>query len=808
MAPPKAIPRLVVVHACHALALALTLAACAGAGPPRAETPSPSAASTPPEAAEAAPAPGQAKTPSGTMTAGPSQPAGNDMIWNGNFAGESLRPWSLMFDSPRNGKRAAGSADGELCVQIDSAGTHPYDVILRQRGLALAAGHHYQMRLRVHSTKPTRVRPRLSKVGGTNAELWAAVVGADVAPQSYAGTFEGPVDEENVELAIELGGELAGQAPLTVCLADVELRDPAFEVPIERKAARVAPRVRVNQVGYLPGLAKIATVATAAPEPLEWQLVDARDKVRASGKTRPFGEDRAAGERVHQIDFSSFKTAGKGYKIRVGKEESAAFDIGPDVYRRLKYDALAFFYLQRSGIDIKMPYAGSRAYERPAGHVADKSVPCAPEAKCSYSLDVSGGWYDAGDHGKYVVNGGISVWLLQNQYETLERMGGTARDFGDGKMKIPEAKNGRPDLLDEARWGLDLLLRMQVPAGQPMAGMVHHKIHGEKWSAIPTMPDQDGIKRYLRPVSTAATLNLAAVAAQGARLWQKLDPAFSARCLTAAEAAFAAAKKNPAVRAEPMVQGGGAYGDGDTDDELYWAAGELFVTTGKPAYKDELVRSRFHTPKPGVVASVAGNVGWDHVAPLGKITLAVVPNALGEAAVAEQRRQLVAAADHFLATIGKHGYRVPIDSDTSYIWGSNAGVLDPAIVLGAAYRFTKDPKYANGVVDCMDYILGRNPLAQSYVAGHGTYAMKNPHHRVWAHQKDARLPEAPPGAVSGGPNSMMQDPYIRKMGKSGCPPETCYVDNIESYSTNEVAINWNAALAWDVAFLDDVGNGS
>jgi endoglucanase len=133
-------------------------------------------------------------------------------------------------------------------------------------------------------------------------------------------------------------------------------------------------------------------------------------------------------------------------------------------------------------------------------------------------------------------------------------------------------------------------------------------------------------------------------------------------------------------------------------------------------------------------------------------------------------------------------------------------VMDAAVVLGIAYDLTKDRKYAGGVSDCMDYILGRNPLAQSYVSGYGKYAMHNPHHRVWAHQKDPALPEAPPGALAGGPNSALQDPYIRKMGMGSCPPETCYVDNIESYSTNEVAINWNAALAWTAAFLDDVGN--
>ena len=457
---------------------------------------------------------------------------------------------------------------------------------------------------------------------------------------------------------------------------------------------------------------------------------------------------------------------------------------------------MSFFYLQRSGIAIEKRYAGS-AFERPAGHPGDKNVPCAPEAACDYTLDVSGGWYDAGDHGKYLVNGGFSVWMLQNQYETLVHLGGGAADFGDGKMKIPESRNGRPDLLDEARWGLDFMLRMQVPAGRPNAGMAHQRIHGVKWTDLPTQPDKDPVKRLLRPVSTAATLNLAAMAAQGARLWRTLDPAFSQRCLAAAETAFEAAKKNPRVLAEPMTQGGGAYGDGDLSDEFYWAATELFITTGKPGYRDELTRSRFHLPRSGGPA-IAPNIGWDHVEGLAKMSLAVVPNALGAAEIAEQRRQVAHSADKFLDTIAKRGYRAPLVSETVYIWGSNASVLSAAVVMGSAYHLTKEVRYANGVVDALDYILGRNPMAFSYVAGYGTYAMRNPHHRIWAHQKDARLPEAPPGAVSLGPNSMLQDPYIRKLGKSGCPPQTCYVDNIESYSTNEVAINSNAVLAWTV----------
>jgi endoglucanase len=736
------------------------------------------------------------------MTAGPSVAAGKNVLWNGSFDGASPRPWSVGFDSPQVGRFAV--TNHELCLQIAAPGPDRGSVVVRQRPLAIARGHHYQLRLRAHATGATHLRARISKIGAPYTELWAATADVGAARAVLAATFDGTTDEDNVELAIELGGPLAGPTPLTVCLDDLELNDPDAEIPNEKLHPRTIPKVRVNQVGYLPDLPKVATVATAGDAPLGWQLIDAGGKVRASGQTRPFGDDRSSGERVQQIDFSSVKTPGEGFKLRVGADESVPFAIGRDIYRRLKYDALAFFYLQRSGIPIKMPYAGTRAYERPAGHPGDKKVGCPPEAPCSYTLDASGGWYDAGDQGKYVVNGGFTVWMLQNEYETLSRFGTSAATFGDGKMKIPESKNGRPDLLDEARFGLDLFLRLQVPPGEPLAGMFHHKMHGEKWSAIPTSPATDDIKRYLRPPTTAATLNLAAMAAQAARLWRTLDPAFSARCLTAAEIAYAAAKKNPHLSVGRDTPGGGAYGDGDLDDEWYWAAVELYVTTGKSDYKDDLVRSRYYAPKASA-AIMLGNIGWDHVATLAKMSLLTAPNGLGEGALVEQRQEILAAADRLLAIIPKRGYRVPMVSETGYVWGSNGGVMNAAVLLGFAYELTKDPKYAAGAADGMDYILGRNPLAFSYVSGYGTYALRNPHHRVWAHLKDPALPEAPPGALSGGPNSALQDPYIRRMGMGGCPPQTCYVDNTDSYSTNEVAINWNAALAWTAAFLDDVG---
>jgi endoglucanase len=747
------------------------------------------------------PAPKEATSaPLAQMVAGPSQAAGNDVLWNSTFDEGTLDPWTTSFAFPAKGD--AKVANGEACLRVDAVGTNAYDIGFRQRPVALASGHTYQIRFKAHSTAPTKARPRLRQVAEPRTEYWSAAVPLSTEPQTFTGTFNSTIADSEADFAIQLGGDLAGKPPFTVCFDDIEINDPKFEVPLLR--SQVLPRIRVNQVGYFPDLQKSAVVKSTAAQPLDWTLVNAANASVATGKTRPFGEDKAAGELDHVIDFSTVKAPGKGYKLRIDKDESLPFEIGKDIYKKLKYDALAFFYQQRSGVPIAMPYAGGTQWVRPAGHLSDKSVPCAPEAKCSYSLDVSGGWYDAGDHGKYVVNAGISVWTLQNEYERAKYLGKNVDDFGDGSMNIPERKNGAPDLLDEARFEIDWMLRMQVPAGQPLAGMAHHKIHGEAWSAIPTRPDQDSIKRYLRPVSTAATLNLAASAAQAARLWKTLDAAFSKRCLEAAEAAWIAAKKNPGIVAEAEVKGGGQYGDSTFEDEFYWAAAELFVTTGKPDYQKELEGSPAHKTITINAGGGSASMSWDQVAALGKISLAIVPNGLGKAGIDEQRKQLIGAADSFLGFAGKRAYQVPLETETHYPWGSNVFVLNDMIVMGLAYDFTRDVKYLNGVAAGMDYILGKNPNVQSYVSGYGTRTLQNPHHRVWAHEKDPKLPSVPPGIVSGGPNSGTEDPYAKQVGLPGCAPERCYVDDIESWSTNEIAINWNAPLAWTAAFLDDV----
>lgn len=751
--------------------------------------------------------PGTIPPPTGEMKVGAAAPVGNNIFWNSTLEEGTVLPWTTTFAAPAAGKEAVENE--ELCLDMTAPGANTYDVVLRQRRIAMWRGHKYQVMFKVHATAPTKVRPRVAKAGPPYTEYWSAVVDVGTEPQVLVATFDGQWDDENAEFAIHLGGPLAS-GPAKVCFDDLQLNDPDFKVP-EGRMAGPLPLVRVNQVGYLPQYTKIATLKDAGDKPVAWQLVDAAGQVVAQGQTQVFGEDRAAGERVHTIDFSSFKTEGKGYVLKAGGGESLPFDIAKDVYHQMKYDALAYFYHNRSGIEIKADLVGAE-WARPAGHPGDTKVPCGKDFQagqkdlaCDYSLDVSGGWYDAGDHGKYVVNGGISVWTMLNQYETLKHLGKSVDDFGDGKLKIPEAGNGKPDLLDEARWEVEFLIRMQAPEGTKYAGMVHHKMHSAKWTGIPTPPHEDKEPRYLRPVGTAATLNMVAAAAQAARIFKTIDPAFSQKCLKAAERGWAAAKKFPNIVAEGMVEGGGAYGDSTFEDEWYWAAAELFVTTGDAKYKGEFEKLPHNGRIPLNAGGGTSSMAWDTVSALGKISLAVVPSKLSKAEVDAQRKQIIDAANHYLAVLAKRGYRVPMESESTYPWGSNSFVLNNMVIMGLAYDFTKDKKYINGVVDAMDYILGRNPKVQSYVTGWGERALHNPHHRFWARQKDPKLPEAPPGAVSGGPNSSLQDPYAKAAGLPGCPPQKCFIDHIESWSTNEITINWNAPFAWALAFLDEAG---
>jgi len=560
----------------------------------------------------------------------------------------------------------------------------------------------------------------------------------------------------------------------------------------------VGGQIHNNQLGYVSTAEKVATVVSTSPSPLSWQLKNNSGTVVQSGQTIVSGNDAPSGDATHLIDFTAYEQSGDGYRLWVGTAAGPAFSIGGDSYAELRRDALRFFYYQRASQAISSSYSEGSAYARAAGHT-DASISCTSSAECSYDLDTRFGWYDAGDYGKYVVNGGISLWTLLNLYERTAHLGTDLGALGDSKNNIPESGNGVSDLLDETKTEIRFMLGMQVPEGQPLEGMAHHKVHSDGWDTIPVAP-ADALPHFLRPPSTAATLNLAATAAQCARIYESIDPTLATQCLSAAKSAYAAAKLHPDVYAPTDDDnGGGNYSDADVSDEFYWAAAELYITTGGQKYLEDVFASDHHAKPPGGGAALS----WPTTATLGMISLATVPSELNAAEVEAVRAALVLRAQDDLE-LATHGYGTSINE---FYWGSNSSVLNASLVHAVAYDLTGDADYRAAALAGLDYVLGRNPLGQSYVSGYGVSPFKNAHHRTWAVGFNASWPAPPPGVLAGGPNQTLDglsSSTISSLGLTGCSPSACWADYAPGYSLTEVTVNWNAPLAWLAAWASEL----
>ena len=688
-----------------------------------------------------------------------------------------------------------------------------------------------------------------------------------VSLDHWAGTVNG-----TAELTFHLGGK--GQYTPNGCfsagtelqfdnMALVDLTDDESNYEIEDPYVR--NKILVNQVGYIQGMDKKATMVVDEGDntPKTFKVINATTgKTVYTGTTTPKGADTDSGDYVHIIDFSDFdtelgdyvegETNNGAYYIECDGETSYKFNIGAAsstksnwLYDGMLADALNYFYQNRSGIDIESQYITSgdkEALAHEGGHNPDVAYIQNDWIKAykgdgsdvqtsNGTLDVTGGWYDAGDHGKYVVNGGISVWTLQNMYERAKLVDNDTSKFDDGALLIPENNNGSPDLLDEARVEMEFMLKMQRSDG-----MVYHKMHDYKWTGLAVRPNEDTLIRIIKPVSTCATLNLAACGAQSYRLWKDYESTYANKCLAAAKKAYTAAKADPNNYA-PLDQaiGGGAYGDNYAEDDFYWAACELYAATGDStyykdlkAYKNTNTGASADDKAFSITTSLVGgensssktSFNWGCTSGLGTLTLALYQDKLTSAEATAVKTAITKAADEYLEIEDEQGYGLPYESTTfsdetncpgevfkGYEWGSNSMVVNNAIVMAYAADLNEDnsDKYANGVISAMDYIFGRNAGEYSYVTGYGDHATKYPHHRYWSWLLDDSFPMAPSGVLSGGPNSAMQDPWIKGAGYSSdeLAPQLCYLDHVESWSTNECTINWNAPFAWVVSYLED-----
>jgi len=560
--------------------------------------------------------------------------------------------------------------------------------------------------------------------------------------------------------------------------------------------------IRMNQVGFAPQQEKTATIDVDSPDaaPCEVVIVNVEGDTVWSGTASATMLNPVSGKPRQIVDFSDLKEVGEYKLIIPSLSEVAHFIITNRPYRELTRKALRAFYYQRASMDIVEPYA--EGYARPAGHPDDHVLVHASAATDERPegtvISSPGGWYDAGDYNKYIVNSGytMGVWLMA--YEMNKAYFDTLR------LNIPESANSQqltansqhvPDMLAEAMYNIRWMMTMQDTDGG-----VYHKLTEPNFEGF-IRPDQCKKPRYVVLKTTAAALDFAATMALAARVYAPYDSNFCAEATVAAKRAFAWAEQHPEVyydqpkmneQFKPEITTG-AYDDFDVHDEFYWAAIELAILTGEKAYK--VVATDYAKAIAEANGQYTPSV-WGNVTELGYLELLMHSDEISnqKSKIENLESPLLEYLQPFLdeaESVSVH--RCPYGNrEEEFFWGCNSeGCCWRGIECLYAYRLTGDEKYRQAAERCLNYILGQNSTGFCYVTGFGSKPTSHPHHRLsYSHPKGTH-----PGFLAGGPNRMKQDAETDGVKyPKDVPADESYLDYQPSYASNEVTINWNVTL--------------
>ena len=369
-----------------------------------------------------------------------------------------------------------------------------------------------------------------------------------------------------------------------------------------------------------------------------------------------------------------------------------------------------------------------------------------------------GGWHDAGDYGKYVGPGAVTVAHMLYAY----------RLFPNGctdKLNIPESGNGVPDILNEARWELEWILKMQKDDGS-----FYHKLTKDHFAPF-IMPEDDKDPEYLLPVSHCATEAAIACLALASRIYRTFDKDFSEKTLSAALKGWEWVEKNPEFKPfmSPKEVRTGMYGDWSDKDERFWAAVELYADTLDEKFKkaaediyaaakdpEELEKIRekmppfmkpiFQNRKPGLDVT---QYGWMDVSGLGAICcLFEIGEKGGKVLYDEVKKDFLDRSKSIIDTCKTSGYGTSLKSD-QYVWGSILTVMSNAMSMIFNSMLTGNRDLLEYVNNQFNYALGLNALDISFITGFGERRIMNPHHRPSGADG---IEEPVPGLISGGPN--------------------------------------------------------
>jgi len=518
---------------------------------------------------------------------------------------------------------------------------------------------------------------------------------------------------------------------------------------------------KTNQIGFLPAAAKTfawtVESAHAAAAAFTVERSDSSEVLRGM-LGAPIDQTATAGEFVRVGDFSTLTAPGT-YRIVVSGQRSHPFAIGDAVYQPLLRDAVRAFHLIRANTAADDPVT---KVHHAAGHLSEAAL-----LVDGVTRDLTGGWYNAGDFGKWVHMAALAVshmmWLLELRPQVATF-----------SLNVPVTK-GLPDILAEARWGLDWMLKMQNADGS-----VLHKVDAEPNLPWGVLPADDKTERHAKPAGSWDAAVFAAAMAQAARVFTPYDAPYAERCRKAALAAWAWLQAHPAVENHDPY-----YFINDIAAKRMWALAEMARLTGDAAL---FAQAADQFAAPGLTFS-----SWVSPQILGALSLA--HGSKGKAHDVAVK-QIAAAADSIIA-VGKTDAYGASGVPQMYIWGSVENALNAANACFMAHALGAGSQYRAGGARLLDYVLGHNALGRAFVTGHGTVRVEHPWHWIY---RDEGI--AIPGWATGGPNAypMGADEPLKAVIARGTPAAKCYLDLCDkgSWASNEGQTSENAALLFAV----------
>lgn len=697
----------------------------------------------------------------------PKEGLGVNMVQNSEFT-DGIDMWTTYIN---HGGAADFRGENETAVvDIKNPGAVDYGVQIYYDGFKLDQGGVYEFSFDMSSTVERTIEARLQFNGGDYHAYFDdfITVGPEMKNYSWEFTMEAETDVAPrlcFNMGIPADVSTLDAHIITFDNVSVKLIDDTNVIKAE--IVDLSKNINVNQVGFLPNDRKTAVIRSEGIDKT-FSIIDVLDssakEVYSGTLTGPV-DALAAGEQVYQADFSDFNKAGT-YIIKVSNgDESYPFEIKDGAYDDLLMDTFKMLYLQRCGIEI--PESDAGLFSHPACHTEKATIYGTNKQK-----DVSGGWHDAGDYGRYVVSGVQTVEDLFLMYEDFPEL--WSRD----DLGIPESGNGIPDILDEAKFELDWLLKMQDES----TGGVYHKVTCKEFPQF-VMPQEETDELIICDISNTATGDFAAIMAKASTVYAEIDPAFAKKAIKQAEKAYAYLedhKSSPSFK-NPEDILTGEYPDGQFKDEMYWASIELYKVTGNDKYKAyfEDILNQY----------VLHGFGWSGMGSFGNIAYLSMDEELQDPELAGKIKDAICTkADEFLANSNSDGYMVSLGDN--YCWGSNLSVCSNARQMMLAREIKGSDAYDDAILEQLYYILGQNALSYCFVTGYGTLSPVNTHHRP-----SIAVGEEMKGMVAGGPDGNLEDSFI-KTTMADVPPAKCYADNAQSFSSNEVTIYWNSPFVY------------